>query len=137
MTKPSCSRSWRRGAARRSIRPTRGSSRSCVPPSATGELIVAATGWAAAAGARALTFVDALPSGDATWWIDGPDGHHLQRVRRLAVGETVVLADGVGRWLLTRIAEDRDGCVGVVPVGAPHEEPRRTPELTVAFAPAK
>jgi len=98
---------------------------------------VVATGWAAAAGARALAFVDALPSGTATWWIDGPDGHHLQRVRRLAVGETVVLADGNGGWLLTRIAEDRDGAVGVVPIGERFEEPRRTPELTVAFAPAK
>ena len=96
-----------------------------------------ATGWAAAAGARALAFVDALPTGEHPSWIDGPDGHHLQRVRRLAVGETVVLADGAGRWLLTRIAEERDGAVGVVPVGDVHEEPTRTPTLTVAFAPAK
>jgi 16S rRNA (uracil1498-N3)-methyltransferase len=98
---------------------------------------VVATGWAAAAGARALAFADALPTGDATAWIDGPDGHHLQRVRRLTVGETVVLADGAGRWVLTRIAEDRDGAVGVVAVGDVHEEPARTPTLTVAFAPAK
>jgi len=98
---------------------------------------VVATGWAAAAGARALAFADALPTGDAVSWIDGPDGHHLQRVRRLAVGETVVLADGAGRWLLTRITEAREGAVGVAAIGDLHEEPVRTPTLTVGFGPAK
>jgi 16S rRNA (uracil1498-N3)-methyltransferase len=82
-------------------------------------------------------FVDALPSVDHPSWIDGSDGHHLRRVRRLAVGETVVLADGTGRWVITRVAEERDGALGVVPAGDVHEEPARTPTLTVAFAPAK
>ncbi len=95
------------------------------------------TGWAAAAGARALAFVDVLPTGCDPCWIDGPDGHHLQRVRRLGVDETVVLADGAGHWVPTRIVELGDGALAVVATGAVHAEPVRIPELTVAFAPAK
>jgi 16S rRNA (uracil1498-N3)-methyltransferase len=94
-------------------------------------------GWAAATGARALAFVAELPTGPDPCWIEGPDGHHLQRVRRLGVDEVVVLADGNGRWVPTRIMELRDGAVGVVAAGEPCEEPVRTPELTVAFAPTK
>ena len=95
------------------------------------------TGWAAGSGARALAFVDALPVGSEPYWIDGPDGHHLQRVRRLGVDERVVLADGIGRWVPTRIVEVRDGAVAVVPTADVCTEPLRTPALTVAFAPAK
>jgi 16S rRNA (uracil1498-N3)-methyltransferase len=93
--------------------------------------------WAAGSGARALAFVTDLPTGSDPVWIDGADGHHLQRVRRLGVDEVVVLADGAGRWVPSRIVALRDGAVGVVATGAPCEEPARTPELTVAFAPAK
>jgi 16S rRNA (uracil1498-N3)-methyltransferase len=94
-------------------------------------------GWAAASGARALAFVADLPSGPDPCWIEGADGHHLQRVRRLGVDEVVVLADGSGRWVPTRILELRDGAVGVVATGESREEPVLGPELTVAFAPAK
>jgi 16S rRNA (uracil1498-N3)-methyltransferase len=98
---------------------------------------VTTTGWAAAAGAHALAFVDALPDGVAPCWIDGPDGHHLQRVRRLQLDEDVVLADGAGRWVPTRVVDLRDGAVGLAVAGAVHREPVRTPEVTIAFAPAK
>jgi len=54
-----------------------------------------ATGFAAAEAAAAHCFVAELRN-DIT--IDGPDGHHLQRVRRLRMGESVTAADGAGRW---------------------------------------
>ena len=34
--------------------------------------------------------------------VDGDDGHHLQRVRRLRAGEHVTAADGYGRWRAVR-----------------------------------
>ena len=46
-------------------------------------------------GAVAHTYVDRL---DDAIRIDGDDGHHLQRVRRLQPGERVTAADGYGRW---------------------------------------
>ena len=98
---------------------------------------VSDTGWAAAAGATALAFVDVLPTGSEPVRLDGPDGHHLQRVRRLGIDERVVLADGRGRWVPTRVAVVADGTVDVVVTGSVLEEPVRAPELTVAFAPAK
>jgi 16S rRNA (uracil1498-N3)-methyltransferase len=93
--------------------------------------------WASSAGARALVFVTDLPEGAEPCWIDGPDGHHLQRVRRLGVDERVVVADGTGRWIPTRVAELGDGAIRVEPIGAACDEPVLVPELTVAFAPAK
>jgi 16S rRNA (uracil1498-N3)-methyltransferase len=98
---------------------------------------VTSTGWAAAAGAPALAFVDELPTAAQLHWIEGPDGHHLQRVRRLDVDEAIVLADGAGSWVLARVAASRDGGVGVVAGGTVYTEPVPTPTLTVAFAPAK
>jgi 16S rRNA (uracil1498-N3)-methyltransferase len=49
----------------------------------------------AAANAVAHVFVDAL---DDRCEIVGDDGHHLQRVRRIAPGEIVTAADGSGAW---------------------------------------
>jgi 16S rRNA (uracil1498-N3)-methyltransferase len=42
-----------------------------------------------------LFLVDALPDGD-TVALDGDEGRHAARVKRLAVGETVLVADGRG-----------------------------------------
>jgi 16S rRNA (uracil1498-N3)-methyltransferase len=47
------------------------------------------------ANAVAHVFVDAL---DDRCEMTGADGHHLQRVRRLAPGELVTAADGSGAW---------------------------------------
>ena len=47
------------------------------------------------ANAVAHVFVEAL---DDRCEMTGPDGHHLQRVRRLAPGEMVTAADGSGAW---------------------------------------
>jgi 16S rRNA (uracil1498-N3)-methyltransferase len=58
------------------------------------------------AGAVAHVFVDAL---DDTCVVSGDDGHHLQRVRRLAVGETVTAADGSGAWRSYRVTDVAKG----------------------------
>ena len=116
-----------------------------------------ARGWAAGAGARALVFVGAgdpddgvpgvTPDGagvvespiaaDADRWIDGPDGHHLQRVRRLEVDETVVVADGAGCWYPARIVSTRPGAVHVERTAELCVEPVGRPRLTIGFGPAR
>ena len=102
------------------------------------------TEWAAAVGASALVLRDRALGGfepseaeSATLVIDGPDGHHLQRVRRLAVAETIVIADGSGDWYPSQVVEVGDGTLTVSRVGAVRREPRPSPRITVAFAPAK
>lgn len=95
-------------------------------------------GWAAAAPATALVFVaDYDPPGEDARVISGPDGHHLQRVRRIGVGERIVVADGSGRWHLSEVTSCGNATLTVVPVGPPSEEPQPTPRIAVAFAPAK
>ncbi len=94
------------------------------------------TAWAASAEAHALVVVSAL-DGDAAIWIDGPDGHHLQRVRRLGVDEPIVVADGLGGWYTARVCETRAGAIRLERTGPDRTEPQRRPGLAVAFAPAK
>lgn len=56
-----------------------------------------------------LFFVDHLPSGP-TLRLDGDEGRHASRVRRLGVGEPVVVADGLGAVADCVVAGvDRDG----------------------------
>ncbi|MEO6467673.1 MAG: RsmE family RNA methyltransferase [Acidimicrobiia bacterium] len=102
------------------------------------------TGWAAEFGASALVLRDRAVGGfepsdaDAdSLVIDGADGHHLQRVRRLAVGETILIADGSGDWYPSQVVEVGDGTLTVSRAGPIRTEPRPTPRITVAFAPAK
>lgn len=94
-------------------------------------------GWAAAAGARALVVVPGPPAPSTEVVIDGPDGHHLQRVRRLGVDEVVVLADGAGGWVRAHVVAVGDGTLTVATDGDVRAEPAMEPRLTVAFAPAK
>jgi 16S rRNA (uracil1498-N3)-methyltransferase len=93
-------------------------------------------GFAAAAPAVAHVFVDAV-DGDDDLWVEGDDGHHLQRARRLRVGELVTGSDGAGAWRLFEVAELGDGRVRLTPVAPRVVEPELTPRLVVAFAPAK
>src|SRR4051812_45237865 len=93
--------------------------------------------WPADIPASAHLFVD--PSaGEAlaeTLDIGGEDGHHLIRVLRLRVGETVTVADGAGGWrpyALGAIAPG--GAVRLDATGEPGVEPVMTPRLAVAFA---
>ncbi len=92
------------------------------------------------AAAAAQVFVDDL--GDPV--PDPGARHHLARVLRLRPGETVVASDGVGRWRSCRYRPARrgggsgPGVASVLEAAGPVEvEPRLSPRLTVAFAPAK
>ena len=61
------------------------------------------------------------------------DVHHMGRVLRLRAGETVVAADGRGRWASATWGGD-----GALRRSGPvHVEPRPEPSLTVVFAPVK
>ncbi len=89
-------------------------------------------GWAAATRAVAHVLVDG--SLDEQLTIDGRDGHHLARVRRLRVGELVTAADGFGRWREYLVASvDRD-VVALAAQTSARSEPELAPALAVAFA---
>jgi len=93
--------------------------------------------WAAAAGARALVIVDDFDPTESDRRVDGPDGHHLARVRRLEIDERLVVADGAGHWYEAQVvANERDALV-VVRAGESFTEPVPMPSIAVAFAPAK
>jgi 16S rRNA (uracil1498-N3)-methyltransferase len=66
--------------------------------------------------------------------IDGDDGHHLHRVRRLSAGDHVTVGDGAGRWRRYLVEGANRGVLTA------HEiEPIRTepaPHREVAIAPA-
>ena len=97
-------------------------------------------GFAATAPAVAHVFIDAEDGdlrSDAALSVHGDDGHHLQRVRRLRVGEAVTASDGRGSWRLCDISEVGDGRVVLVATGPLTVEPSLSPRLTIAFAPAK
>jgi 16S rRNA (uracil1498-N3)-methyltransferase len=93
-------------------------------------------GFAAAAPAVAHVFVDALDH-DGDIPVEGDDGHHLQRVRRLRVGEKVTACDGRGSWRLCAVAEVSGGRLRLVPTGPITREPALSPRVVIAFAPAK
>jgi len=89
-------------------------------------------GWAAAEAAAAHVIVDS-PLTDALV-ITGDDGHHLQRVRRLRVGEAVTAADGDGRWRPYRVDEVGGGRLALGATAGPRAEPASLWPLAVAFA---
>ena len=98
------------------------------------------TGFCAAAPAVAHVFVDVERDdlhGGVAWSVEGDDGHHLQRVRRLRVGESVTASDGRGVWRLCTVDEVGDGRVVLRPAGPVTLEPPLGPRIAVAFAPAK
>jgi len=78
--------------------------------------------WAAGQDTAAHAFVTAL---DDAIEITGTDGHHLQRVRRLRVGEHITAADGAGGWRLYEIDEVEPGRLRL----DARSEARRDPEL--------
>jgi 16S rRNA (uracil1498-N3)-methyltransferase len=81
--------------------------------------------------AAALVFSDVL---DDALRIEGEDGRHLQRVRRLRAGERVTVADGAGRWRPYAIESVDPDRLDLRACGAAQADPRLTPRLTVAFA---
>jgi 16S rRNA (uracil1498-N3)-methyltransferase len=81
--------------------------------------------------ATAHTYVERL---DDHLRVDGPDGHHLQRVRRLTPGEVVTAADGFGRWRAYDVTEVSDGALWLdATTDVEHEVPFE-PGLVVACA---
>src|SRR3954452_22461179 len=83
----------------------------------------------AAFGATAHVFADRL---DDRITIDGDDGHHLQRARRVRGGEHVTAADGYGRWRAYAVAASDAGVVELEAVTLVTHEPPLAPRLTVA-----
>jgi 16S rRNA (uracil1498-N3)-methyltransferase len=104
-------------------------------PGATGPLHgSAADGFAS--GADAAAHVLAAELGEHVV-VDGADGHHLERVRRLRTGERVTVADGAGRWRCYSVTAAARGRLDLVAEGAVRAEPRLAPGLGVAFALSK
>ncbi|HZJ27153.1 MAG TPA: RsmE family RNA methyltransferase [Acidimicrobiia bacterium] len=90
--------------------------------------------WAADCPAVAHVFVAGLTD---ECEIDGSDGHHLARVRRLRTGEIVTAADGVGSWRPYRVRAVGSGQVTLTAEAEVRVEPVQSPALGVAFALAK
>jgi len=88
--------------------------------------------WAAAAPAVAHVLVDRPLDDDLV--VDGRDGHHLQRVRRLGAGECVTAGDGRGAWRLYRVASAGRGRLELRADSEASIEPALAPPLAVAFA---
>lgn len=93
--------------------------------------------WCAATVAAAHAFVATSALDDDRIVVDGPDGHHLARVRRLGRGEVVTVADGDGRWRPCAVAEATGAGLVLDATGPVMVEPVAQPVLTVAFAPTK
>jgi len=87
--------------------------------------------WAAAQDAAAHTFVESL---DDTIDITGDDGHHLQRVRRIRVGEHVTVADGFGSWRRYEVEDVAPGALRLGALSARHVEPEILPRVALAVA---
>jgi 16S rRNA (uracil1498-N3)-methyltransferase len=66
--------------------------------------------------------------------VEGDDGHHLQRVRRLRAGETVTAADGTGAWRVYEIVDVAAGRLELLARGSALLEPELQPRLCVALA---
>ena len=86
---------------------------------------------AAETAAAAHVFVEVL---DSAIVIDGPDGHHLQRVRRLRTGAVVTAADGAGRWRRYVITSGEHGRLYLGADGDVVREPEVEPAVAVAVA---
>ena len=91
----------------------------------------APTGFASRAGAVAHVFADALADQVV---VEGPDGHHLERVRRLTVDEVVTVADGAGSWRPYCVTATARAHLTLDAAGGVVDEPRLSPSLTVAVA---
>lgn len=87
--------------------------------------------YAAAEAAAAHCFVPAL---DTAITVDGDDGHHLQRVRRLRAGELVTAADGGGRWRCYVVAGAEPGRLLLRAESEVVTEPELVPAVSVAVA---
>jgi 16S rRNA (uracil1498-N3)-methyltransferase len=64
--------------------------------------------------------------------VDGDDGHHLQRARRVRAGETVTVADGYGRWRVYNVERATAGTIELTATSLVAHEPSLVPRLTIA-----
>jgi 16S rRNA (uracil1498-N3)-methyltransferase len=85
----------------------------------------------AGADAVAHVFVDALSE---RCELRGDDGHHLQRVRRLAAGARVTAGDGQGTWREYEVVATARGALVLEARGEPHVDPRPRVEIALAVA---
>jgi 16S rRNA (uracil1498-N3)-methyltransferase len=81
--------------------------------------------------AVAHLFADSLAD---TLTVDGDDGHHLQRVRRLVAGERVTAADGTGAWRTYSIANVAPGSVTLEAADAKEHTPAPAVGIELAVA---
>lgn len=84
--------------------------------------------------ARLIVAPERLVAGRLT--IDGDDHAYLFRVRRLAVGDAVVVFDGTGREA-PAVAIEIGAAHAVLEVAAPRDVPRPAPHITVVQAALK
>jgi 16S rRNA (uracil1498-N3)-methyltransferase len=87
--------------------------------------------YAAAEATAAHLFVEELGTAIT---VDGPDGHHLQRVRRLRMGELITAADGAGQWRRYVIAGAEPGRLLLRADSEMVTEPVLSPAVAVAVA---
>jgi 16S rRNA (uracil1498-N3)-methyltransferase len=81
--------------------------------------------------ATAHVYVDRL---DDLVTVEGHDGHHLQRARRVRPGEVVTASDGYGRWRVYTVVVAAGGVVSLAASSALAHEAPLAPRLTVAFS---
>jgi 16S rRNA (uracil1498-N3)-methyltransferase len=91
----------------------------------------AASAWAAAYPATGHVLLDELAD-DAR--VEGDDGHHLSRVRRIRPGEALTAADGAGVWRPYEVVGVEGAGLVLRATAPPVREPELTPRLEVAFA---
>ena len=89
---------------------------------------------AADTAAAAHVFVDAL---DDTIELEGPERHHLARVRRLRAGEHVTGSDGDGSWRLYEVTAASPDQLALGAITASTCEPPPATRIVLAFAPTK
>ena len=87
--------------------------------------------FAAGEAVPAHLFVDSL---DDDCIVEGRDGHHFQRVRRLRAGEHVTAADGAGAWRRYEIVASARGRLELAARGAVQHEPEVQPRVGLALA---
>jgi 16S rRNA (uracil1498-N3)-methyltransferase len=81
--------------------------------------------------AVAHLFVNAL---DDVVTVDGDDGHHLQRVRRLVPGERVTAADGTGAWRAYTVTNVARGSFSLEAAAGPQVATPPAVEIALAVA---
>lgn len=79
-----------------------------------------------------------LPNSSDPFTLDGPEAHHLLRVLRAKVGDSVQIFDGQGWSIDCRITACDADTIDLTPIGAPVHEPQSpTPSSALIIAQVK